>query len=166
MRGIERRSRIICVCLCVYSGNSESGTFSLGLFSSVYGEWWGTTLPERKASFPSLNPLPSPADGERSVSNLCFHPVPHKHKCRKAGVCVWMGVFQIIHRHTHIQNKGRQTNHVQMSQNISEGSDSTALPVFTSCNRPSLMKKLSTKRRRKEGQASSKPHSTDLLLLL
>lgn len=39
MREMERAgSSIICVCLRVYSGNSESGTFSLGLVSSVYGE--------------------------------------------------------------------------------------------------------------------------------
>lgn len=74
MRETERGGSIICVCQYVYSGNSESGTFSLGLFSSVYGEWWGTTLPERKASFPSPNPIPSCSDEERSVSNLCFPP--------------------------------------------------------------------------------------------
>lgn len=74
----------------VYSGKTESGAsffccssvffFLRGLFSSVYGERRGTTLPERKASFPK--PQTSRVGGEEegrwrrrcSVSNLCFPP--------------------------------------------------------------------------------------------
>lgn len=49
--------------------------FLWGLFSSVYGERRGTTLPERKASFPK--PQTSRVGGgwrRCSVSDLCFPP--------------------------------------------------------------------------------------------
>lgn len=117
---MKRGSSIICVCLCVYSGNSESGTFSLGLVSSVYGEQWGTTLPERKASFPSPNPLPSP----RRRGTLCLQFVFSTQCCvntRGAALvceCMCMGVLRIIR--THKTKASRQTNRRQMSQNISQ----------------------------------------------
>lgn len=56
--------------------------FLWGLFSSVYGERRGTTLPERKASFPKpqTSRVGGGGGGGDALSPIyVFHPAPCKH---------------------------------------------------------------------------------------
>lgn len=93
----------------VYSGNSESGTFSSSPFSTVYTERRGRTLPERKASFPSPNEIQAFQQICRQGNTLypifVFHLLASKHMHAPLGprTCVWLLSLTLTHTHTHTQ---------------------------------------------------------------
>lgn len=137
MRERERGSSIICVCLRVYSGNSESGTFFWVSFPVFMESSEEQHFLRGKPAFQAQTLFQAPRTGS-ALSSIYVFTQCHINTSVEKLVClhVYGCVSDNTHTHTQQRQAVKQANLGQMSQNISEGSDSPALPVFTRCNRP------------------------------